>query len=268
MIGMLCIVLLILWISAIIAIIFGHPYSEFFFGDHNFLSMGLYGLGFILLSVPLLTTGFALWSLVNTRSLGTVRLKRKLGWIWVTALIVFVSLLSFFFRDFSTSSQNSTTTNLENLPEIIDLNFQKYNSENEIFKMDSGEFVLAGDKFIGKNVDCEFYPTSESPNVQKIQYARGNNSDLAENRAASFAYEFESLDEQWTIPQYFEIDRGQQWRAQKVQLNFHLPIGQKVRVNKSQRYYLKNVSFNDCVNQANHYLFEMTSNGLKCLPAN
>ncbi len=159
------------------------------------------------------------------------------------------------------------TSNLNDLPEVIEINFNRYSSNDEIFKMDTGEFLLTGDKFIGKNVDCEFYPTTQTPNVQKIKYAKGRTSVAAETRASAFDYDLEVSDGRWTIPQYFEIDRGDQWRAQKVQLNFHLPIGQKVKVKKAERYYLKNVEFNDCKEQNEHYLFEMTSNGLKCLLA-
>ena len=130
--------------------------------------------------------------------------------------------------------------------------------------MDTGEFLLAGDKFIGKNVDSEFYPTTEAPNIQQIKYARGRNAEVAEGRASSFNYNFIVDEGSWTIPQFFEIERGDQWRAQKVQLNFNLPIGQKVRIKKNQRYYLKNISFKTCVSQDDYYLLEMTSNGLKC----
>ncbi len=264
-IGALCIALLALWVSAIVAIIFGQPYSEFFFGNHNLLSISLYGLGFIILSIPLLSTGFALWSLVRTRSLSTVRLKKKLGWIWVASVVIFISLISFFVRDFSGQGQTQQIFSLSELPEIIELDFQQHLTKNELFLVEAGEFTLAGNDFISNNIQSEFYPTDTSAEIQQINFSRGRDNLLAKNRADKINYEFDKNSSKWTIPRYFEIPHGEQWRAQKINLNFHLPIGQKVRILKSQRYNLPNVQYKGCPVEDGSFLLEMTEKGLQCV---
>ena len=212
--------------------------------------------------------GFALWSLVNTRSLHTVRLKKNLGWVWVTSLIVFLSAGSFFIRDFGNVSQVQEIQSLTNLPEFIELNFENAISKNSFFKMDTGEFEISDNTLTCKNVETTFNPSAENPQLVKIKHARGQDFAKAKDRAGNINYQIAQNKDSWTIPTYFDIEKGNQWRAQKIILDFQIPIGQKFKITKEDRFQINGIDYSNCKTSEEYYLLEMTEAGLQPLLIN
>ena len=240
------------------------PYGQFFVGNHPVLSGFLYFQIFLAISIPLLSIGFALWSLIRTRRPGVVKLKKRLWGIWIVNLILLISIGSFFIRDFASGGYIKKNTTLNTTGEIIEVNFDRYEDLNPLVKVDAGEFLLANRQFVVKNIETKFSPSTEGFNLTQTNFARAQSTQEAEVLAQEIDFNINQLQDKIAIPRYFVIPDGGKWRNQKVRLNFEIPIGQKIKIPYSQRYNIRGISYRDCQKVDDYIILEMTSEGLNC----
>ncbi len=108
---------------------------------------------------------------------------------------------------------------------------------------------------------------SDSFELVQVCYARGASKKLAAEHATHISYSFNQLDSVLTFEPYFEIDKSEKYRAQKMQLILRVPKGGKVYLDNSLRgfiYDIKNVSNILDHDMLKHH-WEMRENGFNCL---
>lgn len=259
------IVVLALWVTSVIGLIFGLPYGQYFIGNHPWLAGIIYFQTFLLVGIPIMAIGFTLWSILQTKRTGVVKLKNKLWWIWIANIIILVSIVSFFVKDFATGSRIESTHEFKNLSDKIEIDFQEYYPQDAIIRIETPDFWMANGEFVMRNVKTYFVPGDSVISLKQINYARGNTNLEAEERAREISMNIEMEGSILKIPQYYTIRKGDLWRAQNVKFEIQVPVGQKISIPKSDKHYFSGINFSDCTIQDGYYSLEMFEDGFRCV---
>jgi len=145
-----------------------------------------------------------------------------------------------------------------------------YNYGGKYYRQMNRDFSLEsdGDKLISRNVQLDVVKSpNDSFDLVEIFYAQGASRKEAIDNASRISYSFNQTDSMLRFNRFFNMNKEERWRAQKVQLLLRMPVGARVHFDESLRNLIydvdnvKNIYDDDMINRT----WEMTEHGLACI---
>ncbi|MCX6273719.1 MAG: PspC domain-containing protein [Bacteroidetes bacterium] len=198
--------------------------------------------------------------------------------IWLVALAIVMFSGFSVFSDFSETDSFRKEVALQQPASkymVLETNESK-NSESDYdyggkyYRNMDTDFDLESDghMLISKNVKLDIVKSPiDSFDLVEIFYAQGSSRKAAIDNASRISYSFTQTDSSLRLNRFFNMNEGDKWRAQKVQLLLRMPVGARVRLDESLRNLIhdidnvKNIYDNDMINRT----WEMTPKGLSCV---
>ncbi len=196
--------------------------------------------------------------------------------VWISALLVCIILGVTVAKDFSEKQSIRKEIPLLQPPGgVVVLKAVKSDEDKKQYdNWDEDEWngdlrlSLSDNQLQSKDVKLDIVPAmSDSFSLSQISYARGSSKKIAADHASHISYSFNQIDSIITFNRYFTIEKDEKYRAQKIQLVLHMPVGSKIVLDKSLRRLIydienvENVLDNDMLDRT----WEMTKEGLKCI---
>jgi phage shock protein C len=262
--------LVVSWISGIFSVVWAYP----FFG---YLSMSK------AMPVIAILASFALVSIPITLLVLFLRrifLKRPasnalVGGLW-TVWGISWALLGVFggkmVREFNHKAEFTQTMNLAN-PNAETLTVKILENPNGDLATQLGNIQVSEDYLIveGTQIRVE---KSESDKLELVKtvYSRGRNLEEARKLSNSLDLKVESVGDKLIIANSFQIPKGTKYRGQVINLLLKVPVGKKIRFDKTEengninfREASDDYSDNEPCWENDISLWEMTEDGMKCL---
>lgn len=234
-------------------------------------------LGILLLvGIPFLMLAYA-----GARILFNIRKGTRI--IGMTALgLWLVGLGICLFIGLNVANDFSERDNVRNSMELIQPNQKKIylemaHSKNE--EKDYGstfnrnwksdfDITVNGDKLISNNVNVDIVKSpTDSFQLVEIFYARGSSKKSALENATRLNYTYAQKDSLIILDRFFNIDRIEKYRAQKVQILLKVPVGAEVYLDQSLSSFIydidnvQNIFDSDMLGRT----WRMTEKGLTCV---
>lgn len=192
-------------------------------------------------------------------------LNASLATIWVISLIILASNVVSIALDFRSSGNHIKEYTLEAKPDqviLLDIGEDMFSlSEYDIY-FDENHNLLCDD------VELDIKRSYSNDVVLRVRTeAQGRDKRTAYYYAKDVSYEYEQQDSIIRFNDFLSINRGDKWRAQKVELDLLIPLGQEIHLGENLTkiiYDIDNVHNmwdNDMVN----HIWRMQSTGLTCI---
>ncbi len=198
--------------------------------------------------------------------------------IWLVALLIVIFGGMSVFRDFSETDSFRKEISLmqpANKYLVLETDESKnsesdYNYGGKYYRNINNDFNLEtdGDKLVSRSVSLDIVKSpTDSFDLVEIFYAQGSSRKAAIDNASHISYSFSQTDSSIRFNRFFNMDKDDKWRAQKLQLLLRMPIGSRVRFDESLSNIIydidnvKNIYDKDMINRT----WEMTSKGLICI---
>ena len=243
---------------ALIALIFGGvawwPINNFLWTS-KWQQLFAWGTLIFFLGVPLI--GFITW--VMRRILRVRSRSSYLGWtfgfLWVIGWVAAILFASSLVKDHREYEFSPTTIAIVQPPKgkmIVTVSEPELSYTGRFSWMNDGEegWDLSDDSMKLANVDFDFQKSNDSDyHVTVKRYSFGRTPEEALNRADKIQYHVSSKDSVLDLASWYAIDKDSKFRWQHVVIEILIPVGKKIRFDRS---------VNDKLNQGN---FDFNKNG-------
>jgi phage shock protein PspC (stress-responsive transcriptional regulator) len=219
--------------------------------------------GAVLLFLVLPVVGLLTWLI--RRIIGVRRGGNYLGYIfgslWVIGLICFLSLIASVSSDFRTRSGLSEEVNVQapsNGRLIVKMTDNKpFYEESDWMGISwphrNPFFEVNEDSLTMNTVRIRIEKSNDSAwHIRREKLSRGNTSSVARTLASRINFDIEQRDSVIYLPAGFAIRPGQQFRNQQVVMIIQLPVGKRIRMDRSlDAFYWFDLNKNNWRNHGN-----------------
>ena len=266
---MTIIVLSILWILSIVGFFYALPFADFFLPESKFLSILGVTNAFVIVGVPLLAVILFSARLAFKTQIGP-QWRASMWSFWLINLVSFILVGVFVTRELNQSANQEITiapmnTNADTV--FVKLADSPYDFREALMRL--GHLQLSGDQLIAGNIHFNVRK-SETGKFELIQkhYARGRDWKEANSLVEEMKFKptFEN-DHTLVIPPHLILNRGEKWRAQRVELTLKVPQGKKVSMGKNMEDIHNRFALDDQYNHPwskNDLVWEMGAKGMFC----
>jgi phage shock protein C len=258
------------WVTGVISVAFAYP----FFGyltDSNAMPIVALLATFALVSIPVTLLVLFLRRIFLQRPASNA----VVGGLW-TAWGLAWAILGIFggrtVKEFNHKAEFTQTVNLAN-PNAETLTLKILENPYGDLATHLGNIQVSEDYLIveGTQVRIE---KSESDKLELVKtvYSRGKNLEEARKLSNNLELKVESIGDKLTIANSFQIPKGTKYRGQVINLLLKVPVGKKIRFDKTETG--GNINFREASddNEDNEpcwendiSLWEMTEDGMKCM---
>ena len=238
-----------LFALAVISIGF-FPLKDFII-HNDYQNLFAWGTLLFFIAVPII--GIITWiirKIARSKSHGNM-LGFSFGALWVIGWVCFILLISSISRDFSYNSKNIAELEIALTNPVIDKLEITSNSPLEKYKR--SRFLrfqpfegLQEDTVLVNNVEVRIVKsTNDSFKVTVIKMATGRSRTIAENNAALIQYSGVQKDSVLLMDRGIPINKTDKFRNQRVVLTIYVPVGKRIKIDKSVSWFNDNVHIGD-----------------------
>ena len=222
------------------------PLKDFII-HNDYQNLFAWGTLLFFIAVPII--GIITWiirKIARSKSHGNM-LGFSFGALWVIGWVFFILLISSISRDFSYNSKNITEQEIGltnpgvNRLEITSNSpLEKYR-RSRFLRFEPFEGIQEDTAFVN-NVDVRIVKSSnDSFRVTLIKMASGRSRTIAENNAAAIQYSGVQKDSVLLMDRGIAINKTDKFRNQRVVLTIYVPVGKRIKINKSVSWFNNNV---------------------------
>ncbi|MEM8906506.1 MAG: DUF2807 domain-containing protein [Bacteroidota bacterium] len=262
----LIVFLSILWILSIIGFFYAFPFTSYFFGGSQMMSLITVTNVMVLVGVPLLTIIFYCIRFIFKTQL-TPQFRSGMWSFWAVNLVSFLLITNFVWREFNQrTGQEIAVTQLSTNVDTIRVNLSKNASDDVLNRI--GNLLVVGDEMLSEDVELHIRP-SESDNFELTQwnYARGRDRHESDGLIKQINYPIKVENNLLTLPASFSIPAGTKWRGQRVRVTLKVPQGKMVDLDRNLQHIDVWMEKDDQVKQPWHVeglVWEMQEEGMVC----
>lgn len=220
--------LVVTWISTVGGLFMGLPFAAFLLpGSTALTTLGAINV-LIFLGVPLLMLAMGVMRLFM-RTNFKPRWTAGLWLFWALNMISLSFVVTRTVKDFGHGNDISLGANPDAMnADTIYIDFEK-NPYDDSFVQLGGDIFVADNKLISENIHVRV-ERSETGKFEIYQnhYSRGDGIIEAQQLASKVPYQYRIEGNRLVLPGYFEIQKGEKWRAQRVNLTVKVPDGKWV----------------------------------------
>ncbi len=227
---LLVLILLLVWVGTVAALFLGLPFSSFLYPSSALLtSLGVFNT-LIFIGIPLLMLAL----LVMRVFMGTHFKPRWAVGLWIFWAVNFISLMfvtTNVVREFSENSDLSlgATTGFTTADTLY-ISSEKAPNRSGILQF-GNKISISDNRLVSKNVELRI----EKSNSGKFELIQTNSSfgrtmDEAQKLAAGLDYQYQAEGNQLILPSFFNLEKGDRWRSQKVGITLRVPEGKWVKL--------------------------------------
>jgi phage shock protein PspC (stress-responsive transcriptional regulator) len=237
-IGTVGIVLLVALFLFAIASIGVFPLKDFLIGG-DYQNALAWGTLVFFIAVPII--GIITWiirKIARSKSNGRI-LGFSFGAMWVIGWVCFILLISSISRDFNYNSKNLTEQDIVLTNPLIDKleitsksPLDKY-SRSRSLRFEPFEGIMEDTAYVN-NMDVRIVKsTNDSFRVTVIKTATGRFRNIAEENAARIQYSGVQKDSVLLMDKGIAINKTDKFRNQRVVLTIYVPVGKRIKIDKS-----------------------------------
>lgn len=226
--------LVLIWVGTVGGLFFGLPFSNFLIpGSPALTTLGAVNI-LIFLGIPLLML-----------ALGVMRLFLRTNFKprWTAGLWLFwaINLVSLMFvgvrtvRDFSNVGEVSLGSNSAAIAptDTLTIDFEKNPYEDSFLRF-GDELFISDNKLISECIRVKVEKSANNEfQVFHSNYSRGQGVGEGQQLASKIAYQYRIEGNHLVLPRFFEINKGEKWRGQRVNITIKVPEGKWVRPGKN-----------------------------------
>jgi phage shock protein PspC (stress-responsive transcriptional regulator) len=262
--------LFISWVSGIVSVVWAYPFFGYL-SDSSAMPLAAILASFALVSIPITLLVLFLRRLFLQRPASNA----VVGGLW-TAWGLSWAILGIFggrtVKDFNHKAEFTQTVNLSD-PNVETLTLKILENPNGDLATQLGNIQVSEDYLIVEGTQIRI-EKSESDKLELVKtvYSRGRNLEEARKLSNNLELKVESIGDKLTIANSFQIPKGTKYRGQLINLLLKVPVGKKIRFDKTEEN--GNINFREASddNEDNEpcwendiSLWEMTEDGMKCL---
>ncbi len=222
--------LVLIWVFTVGGLFMGLPFSSFLHpGSTMLTTLGVVNI-LIFLGVPLLML-----------VLGVMRLFMRTNFKprWAAGLWLFwaLNLVSLMFvgtktaKEFSNGGEiaqpGSTLSTFIADTLVIEMAKNPY---DESFLSFGDGLYISDDKLISEHIRLRVEKSESGKfEISQNNYSRGEGMMESQQLASKIAYKYDVVDNRLVLPSFFEIQKNEKWRAQRVNITIKVPQGKWVR---------------------------------------
>jgi hypothetical protein len=246
-IGCVCFALVMALFALAIASIGVFPLKDFLIGG-DYQNALAWGTLVFFIAVPII--GIITWiirKIARSKSNGKM-LGFSFGAMWVIGWICFICLIASISQEFRYSSKNLAEQEIVLTNPMVDK--LEITAKSPLDKYSHRRFIrfepfegIADDTAFVNNIDVRIVKaTNDSFRVTVIKTATGNSRNIAENNASKIQYSGVQKDSVLLMDKGIGINKTDKFRNQRVVLTIYVPVGKKIKVDKSISWF-NNVHF-------------------------
>lgn len=241
-IGCVCFALVMALFGLAIASVGIFPLKDFLIGG-DYQNALAWGTLVFFIAVPII--GIITWiirKIARSKSNGKM-IGFSFGAMWVIGWICFICLIASISQEFRYSSKNLTEQEItlanpgvDKLEITAKSALDKY-SHRRFIRFEPFEGIQEDTAFVN-NVDVRIVKaTNDSFKVTVIRTATGNSRTAAENNALKIQYTGVQKDSVLTMNKGIGINKTDKFRNQRVILTIYVPVGKRIKVDKSISWF-------------------------------
>lgn len=170
---------------------------------------------------------------------GSVFVKSTFGILWAFGWVCLTMLIATVGRDFKRSNNMAATEIQLSNPAVEKLEItsqdpnEEYYNRKTIFRFTPYNDI-DDDTAIVRNITINLYQSkTDSFKVNMVKVANGRTKELADRAAGKIKYSVVQQDSTLIIDRGISINKTDKFRNQQVILNIYIPIGKRIKINKS-----------------------------------
>ena len=230
-----------LFALAVISIGF-FPLKDFVI-HNDYQNLFAWGTLILFIAVPII--GIITWiirKIARSKSHGNI-LGFSFGALWVLGWVCFILLVSSISRDFNYNSKTITEQEIALTNPMV--NKLEITSKSPLGRYSNSRFLrfepFAGieeDTAYVNNVDVRILKSAnDSFKVTVVKMATGRSRTIAENNAAQIHYSGVQADSVLLMDKGIAINKTDKFRNQRVVLTIYVPVGKKIKIDKSISWF-------------------------------
>ena len=241
----LIVVLVLMWIAMVTGMFYSSPYFNFILPHQGLYShLAIFNI-FMIAGIPLFLIAMSIIRAFFGAKLST-SWKIALGVFWGINAVGLGLAGTFIAKEFkfvTEVTKQDQTLDLTSDTLEISMLFNDYSSS---FVMAENEIRFVDDKLVIENVDIALLE-GEGSDFKLVQVNRGRGASradaeqLTDNMGLQYTLEGNHLK---ILPE-IEIQKGNQWRAQEVNLTLYVPKGKAIKIGKEVNHYFGDVERKD-----------------------
>ena len=218
------------------------PLKDFLIGG-DYQNLFAWGTLIFFIAVPII--GIITWiirkiarSKSNSKMLGF-----SFGAMWVIGWVCFILLVASISRDFNYNSKNLTEQDIMLANPAVDK--LEITSKSPLYKYNRSRFLrfepfqgIQEDTAFVNNIDVRIVKaTNDSFRVTVIKTATGRSRNIAEENAAKIQYNGIQKDSVLLMEKGIGINKTDKFRNQRVVMTIYVPVGKRIKVDKSISWF-------------------------------
>lgn len=234
------------------------PLKDFIISSNDYQNLFAWGTLLFFIAVPII--GIITWiirKIAGSKSRSNM-LGFSFGALWVIGWVCVILLISSITRDFTYNSKNMNEQEIAlanpavaKLEITSDKPLDRYRG-NRFFKLEPFAGIDDDTAFVN-NVEVRILKSAnDSFRVTVIKMATGRSRNIAENNAAAILYGGVQKDSVLFLDKGIAINKTDKFRNQQVLLTVYVPVGKKIKIDKSIGWY-SNVHFGNDRNDNWYY---------------
>lgn len=219
------------------------PLKDFVIGGNDYQNLFAWGTLLFFIAVPIV--GIITWiirKIAGSKSRGNM-LGFSFGALWVIGWVCVILLISSISRDFSYNSKNMSEQEIALAnPAVAKLEItsnkplDRYRN-NRFFRLEPFAGIDDDTAYVN-NVEVRILKSAnDSFRVTAIKMATGRSRNIAENNATAIQYGGVQKDSVLLLDKGIAINKTDKFRNQHVLLTVYVPVGKKIKVDKSIGWY-------------------------------
>jgi len=219
------------------------PLKDFVISGNDYQNLFAWGTLLFFIAVPIV--GIITWiirKIAGSKSRGNM-LGFSFGALWVIGWVCVILLISSISRDFNYNSKNMSEQEIVlNNPTVNKLEItsnkplDRYRS-NRFFRLEPFAGIDDDTAYVN-NVEVRILKSAnDSFKVTAIKMAVGRSRNIAENNAAAIQYSGVQKDSVLFLDKGIAINKTDKFRNQHVLLTVYVPVGKKIKIDKSIGWY-------------------------------
>ena len=229
----------ILWLSFLVIIYCGYPFSDYLFGNDTWTQLWFVASISILFLIPLFWAIYAVIKLFFSVNPIPKNVRIGLTVLWILNCFGLALLGAYFGGQFNREYEYTKDNTLDDIEsDTIVLSFldSKYRGNFNTFNSFITEDGLAtpcNNLSIEKSEDKNFL-------LQQRFSANGMDFTEAENLTKAINYPMQLQSNKLVLPGDLIIPRGTKWRAQTVDMKLFIPVGKYIKFDENTRHHFGN----------------------------
>ncbi len=239
--------------------------ADFFDANQSFWGYVTYWGLLLVITIPMLALLFSISKTVFQFKFENRYLTASSVVVWIVGVVFLLLGGSQISAQFDEKAKTNSRQAIYNAnSDTLYIGYDKPKDENFI-GLQFGKTTIYGSTILYRNIDFDIQPSpNDSAYFLFKKSARGKDYQSAFNQATEIEYSILQNDSLFTMPAFFTVTNAKKYRAQKLSVVLHLPIGKSVYLNNNITPII-----NDINNSSNTFdddmvgkYWTMTPNGL------